>query len=114
MDNSPPHPAVAGMIESIIGCKWSVHVLSRIRAGVNRPGAIERSTPGLTAKVLAERIDKLLRFGIIERRAFAEVPPRVEYHLTPFGRRFTALLDEVDRLQRELDRGAASQPGRNP
>lgn len=94
--------SVAGMVESIVGCKWSLHVLACIRRGVNRPGAIERSTPGLSAKVLAERLDKLVRFGIAVKRSFPEVPPRVEYTLTPFGERFAAIIDEVERLQRDI------------
>jgi DNA-binding HxlR family transcriptional regulator len=95
--------SIAEMVESIIGCKWSLHVLAQIRRGVNRPGAIERSAEGLSAKVLGERLDKLVRFGIAERKAFPEVPPRVEYHLTPLGQRFVAIVDQVEAVQREID-----------
>ena len=92
----------AEMVEAIVGCKWSLHVLAQVRAGVHRPGALARSAPGLTRKVLGERLDKMVRFGIFERRSFAQAPPKVEYHLTPLGARFVRLIDEVDRLQREL------------
>lgn len=91
------------MVESIVGCKWSLHVLAQIRAGVNRPGALQRSAEGLTQKVLSERLNKLLRFGILEKHTFPEVPPRVEYSFTEFGRKFLKVLDEVDNLQRELE-----------
>lgn len=99
-------PDVAAMVESIVGCKWSLHVLAQIRAGVNRPGVLGRSAPGLTTKVLNERLDKMLRFGIIARHAYPEVPPRVEYTLTPFGERFAEILDAVERLKRDAARGA--------
>lgn len=95
--------SIAEMVESIVGCKWSLHVLAQIRKGVNRPGAIERSAEGLSAKVLGERLDKLVRFGIAERHAFAEVPPRVEYHLTPLGERFAGIIDQVEELQRQIN-----------
>jgi DNA-binding HxlR family transcriptional regulator len=95
--------SVAGMVESIVGCKWSLTVLGLIRAGVVRPGAMEHAVPGLTTKVLNERLHKLVRFGIVERTAYAEVPPRVEYTLTAFGRRFLRLLDDVEQLQHEVD-----------
>lgn len=72
-------PSVASMVESVIGCKWSLHVLVCVRNGINRPGAMEKAAPGLTAKVLSERLDKMIRFGILEKQTFAEVPPRVEY-----------------------------------
>jgi DNA-binding HxlR family transcriptional regulator len=101
-----PGPDVAEMVESIIGCKWSLHVLAQIRGGVNRPGVLARSAPGLTTKVLSERLDKMLRFGIITRHAHAEVPPRVEYTLTPFGERFAEILDAVERLKQDAVSGA--------
>ena len=97
-------PPVAGMVEDLVGCKWSLAVLAQIRAGLMRPGEIERAIAGLSKKVMNERLRKLHRFGIIDRRVFAEVPPRVEYRLTPFGERFAKLLDGIDRLQRTLDR----------
>jgi DNA-binding HxlR family transcriptional regulator len=95
--------SVSRMIEDVVGCKWSMAVLGAVRRGVRRPGAIERALPGLTAKVLNERLRKLVRFGILARTAFPEVPPRVEYHLTPFGARFARLLDLVEELQRESE-----------
>lgn len=97
-------PTVAGMVEDIVGCKWSLAVLGRIRSGVVRPGAMEHALPGLSKKVLNERLRKLVRFGIVARRAFAEVPPRVEYRLTPFGQKFSTLLDDVERLQHQVER----------
>jgi DNA-binding HxlR family transcriptional regulator len=88
----------ARMVEDIIGCKWSLTVLALVAQGVSRPGAMQRRVSGLTAKVLNERLRKLLRFGIIERHVFAEVPPRVEYKLTDFGRRFDGVLGEIAAL----------------
>jgi DNA-binding HxlR family transcriptional regulator len=105
----PGAPSVAGMVESIVGCKWSVAVLAAIREGTQRPGALERRVTGISAKVLAERLDKLLRFGLIERRSYAESPPRVEYSLTALGARFCTVLDAVQALERELERGG--EPG---
>lgn len=95
-------PSVAEMLESIVGCKWSLRVLALVRDGVQRPGAMEHAVEGLTAKVLNERLRKLCRYGILDKQVFAESPPRVEYRLTAFGQRFTALLDQVDQLQQSL------------
>jgi DNA-binding HxlR family transcriptional regulator len=99
----PPSPSVARMVEDLVGCKWSLAVLGQIRAGVRRPGEIERSIAGLSKKVMNERLRKLQRFGIIDKRIFAEVPPRVEYRITRFGTSFVTLLDGIERLQRRLD-----------
>lgn len=93
------------MMESIVGCKWSLRVLTLVRAGVHRPGAMEHAVEGLTAKVLNERLKKFSRYGILDKTVFAESPPRVEYRLTAFGQRFSALLDEVERLEQSLENG---------
>ena len=92
------------MVENIIRCKWSLSVIDLVKRGINRPGAMERNVDGLTTKVLNERLRKLVRFGILDREEFAEVPPRVEYRLTPFGEKFAVLLDAIDGLQEDLDR----------
>lgn len=89
------------MVEDIVGCKWSLAVLDLVRRGVCRPGAMEQAIDGLTAKVLNERLRKLQRFGILDKRSYPEVPPRVEYSLTDFGKKFTVVLDQIARLDRE-------------
>lgn len=94
--------SVHQMVESVIGCKWSLTVIDLVRHGVHRPGAMEHAIDGLSAKVLNERLVKLVRFGILEKTSFPEVPPRVEYHLTGFGREFAQLLDRVDQLEQQL------------
>jgi DNA-binding HxlR family transcriptional regulator len=93
---------VSRMVEDVLGCKWSMVVLGLVRKGTTRPGAIERSVPGLTTKVLNERLRKLVRFGVIQRQVFPETPPRVEYTLTAFGARFVKILAMIDELEAEL------------
>jgi len=95
-------PRVARMVEDIVGCKWSLCVLDLVNRGIVRPGAMQKSIRGLSTKVLNERLRKLTRFGILSRQVYAEVPPRVEYELTPFGRRFTRLLEDIDALEQSL------------
>jgi DNA-binding HxlR family transcriptional regulator len=97
-----PGTGAARMVEDIIGCKWSLTVLGLVAGGVSRPGAMQKRVAGLTAKVLNERLRKLLRFGIIERHVHAEVPPRVEYTLTEFGRRFQGVLKEIAALDESV------------
>lgn len=91
-----------GMVEDIVGCKWTLTVLQMVREGINRPGAIEHAVEGLSAKVLNERLRKLTRFELLERRAFAEIPPRVEYHLTPLGIKLGHVLDQIEALEAEM------------
>src|SRR5262245_5100464 len=91
--------AVDKIFEECVGCKWTLHILRQIRLGVIRPGALEKTADGLTAKVLNERLVKLVGFGILERISFPEIPPRVEYTLTEFGRRFLAIFDQIAELR---------------
>ena len=101
-----PSIRVAAMVESIVGCKWSIRLLLLCAGGQTRPGALLRACPGLSAKVMNERLRKLTRFGIVDRQVFGEKPPiEVEYVLTPFGRRFLCILDEVRKLQEAIDAG---------
>jgi len=99
---------VAAMVESIIGCKWSVRLLGLLGDGrTPRPSALLRACPGLSAKVMNERLRKMMRFGIARRTVLGEKPPvEVEYALTPFGHDFMGILKEVRRLQDAVDRGA--------
>jgi DNA-binding HxlR family transcriptional regulator len=104
---------VAAMVESIIGCKWSVLLLGLLADGCTRPSALLRACPGLSAKVMNERLRKMMRFGIARRTVFGEKPPvEVEYVLTPFGRRFMTILREVRRLQDAVDRDAIAPDAR--
>lgn len=89
------------LAEDVLGCKWSLTVLRLVREGVTRPGAMERAVDGLTAKVLQERLKKLVDHGVLVRTAYPEIPPRVEYALSPLGERFTAVLDALRALDHE-------------
>jgi len=93
---------VAMLLEEVIGCRWTISVLGAVAKGVHRPGALERHIEGISAKVLSDRLRQFTRAGIFERVQFPEIPPRVEYRLTDFGKKFMRLLQEVEKLQAEL------------
>lgn len=88
-------------LEDVIGCKWSVSVLLATGAGVIRPGAMEKHIPGISTKVLSERLRKLTKYGLLTQHRYAESPPRTEYELTEFGREVVRLVGQI----RELDEG---------
>ncbi|MEJ5211825.1 MAG: helix-turn-helix domain-containing protein [Burkholderiales bacterium] len=96
-----PRPTAARMMEEVLGCKWSLAVLDSIRRGVCRPGAMERAIGGISTKVLNERLRKLVRYGVLEKLSYPEIPPRVEYRLTAFGQRFVSVLEQIERLNQE-------------
>jgi DNA-binding HxlR family transcriptional regulator len=92
----------ARMVETIFGCKWSLTVYQLLANGINRPGEMVRNVEGLSTKVLNDCLRKNTGFGILERISYDEVPPRVEYKVTPFGSKFIRILDELERLQDEI------------
>jgi DNA-binding HxlR family transcriptional regulator len=99
--------SAARIVEDIVACKWSLSVLEAVRRGVRRPGALQRSIPGISTKVLNQRLVKMVRYRIMSKRSFGEIPPRVEYDLTQLGIRLVKILDQVEALQKELDHGYA-------
>ncbi len=92
----------ARILETIYGCKWSLTVYQLLANNINRPGEMVRSVDGLTTKVLNECLRKNIQFGILERISYNEVPPRVEYKITKFGKKFMRVLDELENLQNEI------------
>lgn len=69
----------------VIGGKWKVLILWELFVRPCRFGELRRGLPGVTEKVLAAQLRELEADGIVHREAYDEVPPRVEYSLTPRG-----------------------------
>jgi|SRR5687767_6577384 DNA-binding HxlR family transcriptional regulator len=90
-------------VADVLGCKWTVAILDALERGVNRPGRLQRELPGLTAKVLNQRIRKLSRMGLIVRHAHPEIPPRVEYEFTDRGLRMAEVLRAVRKFAEAAD-----------
>ncbi|MBN8248033.1 MAG: helix-turn-helix transcriptional regulator [Verrucomicrobia bacterium] len=93
-------------LEEVVGCKWSAAVIAAVASGVLRPGALERHIPGISTKVLNERLRKLRDFGILIRTEFPGLPGRVEYTLTPIGHRLADILRQLEGLNEQHLPGA--------
>lgn len=106
-----PPRRVGRMVESVVGCKWSLTVVDLIQRGIRRPGAMERTVEGLTAKVLNDCLRVLVSYDVLEKRSYPEVPPRVEYYFTPFGRKFVETFKFLDALEKQLNK---VRPKRSP
>jgi DNA-binding HxlR family transcriptional regulator len=70
---------------SLIADKWTLQIFKALREGNTHFGQLLRAIPDITRKMLAQTLRKMERDGLIERRDFGEVPPRVEYAITPTG-----------------------------
>ena len=91
------HPESCPVLKTadIISGKWTLLILRDLSKGINRFSALERSLCGISPKTLSERLKGLEKTGIVTRKSFAEVPPRVEYTLTGMGWDLIPLIDHM-------------------
>jgi DNA-binding HxlR family transcriptional regulator len=77
----------------LLGGKWTLLIIRDLMKGCQRFNQLQRSIGNINPRTLSTRLSTLEKAGIITRRAYAEIPPRVEYALTEKGRALKPLLD---------------------
>ncbi len=78
---------------SIISNKWKVLILRELITGTKRYNELNRSVVGISAKVLTQNLKDLEKDGIVKRKVYPVVPPKVEYSLTEKGMELKSVLD---------------------
>jgi DNA-binding HxlR family transcriptional regulator len=76
----------------IIGGKWKPLIIFLLESKTRRFGELQKLIPGMTKKMLTQHLRELERDGIIHRKVYAEVPPKVEYSLTNHGESLKPIL----------------------
>ncbi|MBL8535384.1 MAG: helix-turn-helix transcriptional regulator [Betaproteobacteria bacterium] len=79
----------------VIGGKWKSIILFRLMEGTRRFNELRRPLPSVTQRTLTNQFRELERDGLVHRTVFAEIPPRVEYRLTPLGESLEPVLREL-------------------
>lgn len=87
--------SVEAAIEVIEG-KWKGVILFHLMGGLKRFGELKRLLPAISQKVLTKQLRELEDDGVIKREVYAEVPPRVEYSLTTFGKTLVPILESLE------------------
>jgi DNA-binding HxlR family transcriptional regulator len=82
---------------ALVADKWTVQILHGILEGHRRFGELKRAIPTITRRMLTLRLRELERNGLLTRADYGEVPPRVEYSLTPLGQSLSAELQVLCR-----------------
>ncbi|MEE2045383.1 helix-turn-helix domain-containing protein [Nocardiopsis tropica] len=95
----------------VIGGKWKVLILWALEERAHRFGELRRALDGVTEKVLASHLRELEDDGIVHREDFGEVPPRVEYSLTPLGRSLNDALAPLGDWGRANIKGGPPEAG---
>ena len=79
----------------LIGDKWKVLILRDLMPGTKRFGELKKSIGNVSQKVLTAQLRAMEENGLVSRKVYAEVPPRVEYSLTELGRSLEPILDSL-------------------
>lgn len=79
----------------VIGGRWKVLILRELLVGMQRFNQLHRSLPGITQKMLTQQLRELEEDGIIHRQVYPQVPPKVEYSLTPLGASLKPVLEAM-------------------
>jgi DNA-binding HxlR family transcriptional regulator len=79
----------------IIGAKWTALLVHDLSEGPRRFSELEHSCVGISPRTLSERLRALEDEGIVERRSYAESPPRVEYELTEKGEALLPIIEQM-------------------
>jgi DNA-binding HxlR family transcriptional regulator len=83
------------MVLERLADKWTVLVIGRLAWGTRRFGELRREIAGISPKVLTQTLRGLERDGLLTRRIYASVPPKVEYSLTPLGRTLIGVVEAI-------------------
>ncbi|MBF2064831.1 MAG: helix-turn-helix transcriptional regulator [Calothrix sp. C42_A2020_038] len=93
--NSESHDRLTCEVETtikVIGGRWKVLILRELMADIKRFGELQRALRGITQKMLTQQLRELEDDGIVRRQVYPQIPPKVEYSLTPLGETLKPLL----------------------
>jgi len=95
MSSAKPYNCGIGPAFEIIGGKWKALILYELQGKSVRTGELRRLLDGITEKMLIQQLREMEADGIVQRKVFHEVPPRVEYSATPAGEELNRALGPV-------------------
>ena len=114
-NNAQQCPVTAAL--SVIGGKWKVIILWHLQDGVKRFGELQRLVKGISQKMLTQELRDLEECGLVSRKVYPVVPPKVEYSLTDTGWSLKPVLEqlsewgtEYQKRRSELADGSAATP----
>jgi len=79
----------------VIGGRWKVLILRELFQGVKRFNELQRTVNGITQKMLTQQLREMESDGIVHREIYLQVPPKVEYSLTPLGESLKPIIDTM-------------------
>jgi DNA-binding HxlR family transcriptional regulator len=98
----------------VIGGMWKVIIVRELTQGTLRYSQLHRALKRVTHKMLAQQLRELERDGVISRKVYPQVPPKVEYTLTPLGEALQPLLDSMQAWGHRVMAHHATSPSGRP
>lgn len=95
-----------------LGGKWKLHIIYQLMEGTKRFGELQKAIPAVTQQMLTSQLRELENDGIISRKVYPQVPPKVEYSLTELGLRLRKVTDALVDWGLGLPDGAPVDAGR--
>ncbi len=92
---------------TLMGDRWKVLIVRDLLTGTKRFGELKKSLPGISQKVLTQHLRTMENPGLINRKVYAEVPPRVEYSLTETGNSLKSILRIMEQWGESYKKGLA-------
>jgi len=86
---------------NILNGKWKLLIIKELLTGKKRFSELKKSMPEVTQKMLTKQLRELEYYGLIERKIYPEIPPKVEYSLTPLGESLKPVLDVLHKWGEE-------------
>lgn len=80
---------------NMIGGRWKIPLIFHLLAGAKRFSELSRELTGVSQKMLTQQLREMERNGLVERKVYAQVPPKVEYALTSLGRSLKPVVDAM-------------------
>jgi DNA-binding HxlR family transcriptional regulator len=106
------------LVVGLLADKWTIPVIHALARGTKRTGQLKAELAGVSQKMLTQTLRALQQHGLVERKVFPEVPPHVEYSLTPLGRSINEPLAGIcawtERHGAALERCARRKPDTRP
>ncbi|MDK8789495.1 MULTISPECIES: winged helix-turn-helix transcriptional regulator [Corynebacterium] len=94
---------------TLLSNRWRAMILRDLLDGTMRFNELRRSVTGISQKVLTSNLREMEDTGLVHREVFAEVPPRVEYSLTPLGQSMRPILDAMDEWGKHYQQQVAKE-----
>lgn len=109
----------AEAVVNVIGGRWKIVIIWNLFQQTMRFSELVRAIPGVTEKMLIQQLREMERDGVVARQVYPQVPPKVEYSLTPLGESLKPVLDAMcewgykrSRKMRKSERETASSEAR--